>query len=59
VDVAFFMNTFSALIGVADFESDGFSADAADDASLRPIQGGACHNMVLLADCGINRQNAK
>jgi len=54
-DVALLMNCLSTLIGLAGFEWDGSRADATDDAPLR-VLGGACHDMVLLADYGINRQ---
>jgi hypothetical protein len=56
-DVALLMNSSSTLISLAGFEQDGFSADAAEDAWLRRRLSGACHNMVLLTDYGINRQN--
>jgi hypothetical protein len=58
-DVAFFMNAGSMLIGLAGFEWEGYCADAADDALSRRKFDGACHNMVLLADYGINRRNCK
>ena len=56
-DVAFFMHASSMLIGLAGFEWEGYSADATNDALSGPRLDGACHNMVLLADNGINRQN--
>ena len=56
-DVAFFMHACSMLIGLAGFEGEGYSADATNDALSRHRLDGACHNMVLLADNGINRRN--
>ena len=56
-DVAFFMHACSMLIGLAGFEWEGYSTDAANDALSRRRLDGACHNMVLLADNGINRRN--
>ena len=55
-DVALLVNGSSMFIGVAGFEGDGSRADAAGDSPLRCVLGGACHDMVLLADYGINRQ---
>jgi hypothetical protein len=50
--VAFFMHACSMLIGLAGFEWEGYSADAANDTLSRRRLDGACHNMVLLADNG-------
>ena len=55
-DVAFFMHAGSMLVGLAGFEWEGHSADAANDTLSRHRLDGACHNMVLLADYGINRR---
>ena len=44
------------LVGLASFEENGFSADAAGEASLRRVLGGACHSMILLADMGFVKQ---
>ena len=56
-DVTFFMHACSMLIGLAGFEWEWYSTDAANDALSRRSLDGACHNMVLLADYGINRRN--
>jgi hypothetical protein len=50
------MNSFSTLIGVAGFEWNRASADAAHDALWRRKLGEACHNMVLLNGQRVNRQ---
>jgi len=51
-DVAFLMNALSALIGMAGFERDGSSADAAGDTSLRRGSDRACHTWSSLRTTG-------
>ena len=55
-DIALLMDSSSMLVGLASFEENGFSADAAGEASLRRVLGGACHSMILLADMGFVKQ---
>jgi len=55
-DIALLVDSPSMLVGVASFEENGFSADAAGEASLRRVLGGACHSMILLADMGFVKQ---
>src|SRR5579863_7993187 len=58
-NITLLMDRSPMLVGVAGFEENGFSADAANQASLRRFLGGACHSMILLADAeSLNRQKA-
>ena len=54
--VALLVNGSSMFIGVAGFEGNRSRAEPAGDSPTRRVLGGACHDMVLLADYGFNRQ---
>lgn len=55
-DVTFLVNRIPRLVGFGGFERNESSANSASDTWVRLVSGGACHDMVLLADYGCNRQ---